>query len=262
MDEMKIKKIKNSYMPDFKGKTVLVTGAGKSLGRIIALHLAELGANVAINYKTSRKDAEEVCAKILQFGGNAISVQADVSNSLEVYEMFQTVRVELGEVDILVNNAAINIDGIIRKMDDDAWDNVLSTNLTGLFHCAREAITTMRVRQWGRIINIGSVTGFTGVFGAANYAASKAAVVGFTKSLAQEVARYKITVNTVAPGYLEIGMGERLPKELQSDLIKRIPLGRFGKPEELVAAVIFLASPNASYITGQTIHVNGGFYMG
>jgi 3-oxoacyl-[acyl-carrier protein] reductase len=262
MDEMKIKKIKDGYMPDFKDKTVLVTGAGKSLGRAITLHLASLGASVAINYNTSVKGAKEIYAEILQFGGKAILVQADISNSLEVHEMFQTIRAELGEVDILVNNAAINIDGVIKKMDDDVWNNVLSTNLTGTFYCTREAISTMCERQWGRIINIGSVTGFTGAFGAANYAASKAAIIGFTKSLAQEVARYKITVNTVAPGYLAIGMGERLPEKLTLELLKQIPLGRFGEPEELIAAIVFLASQNASYITGQTIHVNGGFYMG
>jgi NAD(P)-dependent dehydrogenase (short-subunit alcohol dehydrogenase family) len=248
-------------MQELKDKTVLVTGAGRSLGRMIALHLARLGASVAVNYNTSAKGAEEVCAEISRFGCKTLSVQADVSNPTAVREMFQTIHSKLGEVDVLVNSAAVNIDATIRKMDDEAWNEVLAVNLAGTFHCAREAIPAMRERQWGRIINISSVTGFTGAFGAANYAAAKAAIIGFTKSLALEVARYGITANAVAPGYFNIGMGERLPEKFRSELLKMIPLGRFGRPEEMTAAVAFLASRNASYITGQVIHVNGGFYM-
>jgi len=241
--------------------TVLVTGAGKSMGREIALSLAGLGANVAINYNTSVEGAEEVCAEISQLGCKTIPVQADISDSVAVKKMFRTVNSELGAVDVLVNNAAINIDATIRKMDDETWNNVLAVNLAGMFYCTREVIPAMRERHWGRIINVSSVTGVTGAFGAANYAAAKAAVIGFTKSLAQEVARYEITANAVAPGYFDIGMGARLPEKMQSELLGMIPLGRFGRPEELTATIAFLSSRNASYITGQVIHVNGGYYM-
>ena len=248
-------------MQELEGKTVLVTGAGRSLGRMIALHLARLGANVAVNYNTSAKGAEEVCAEISRLGCKTLPVQADVSNPKAVREMFQTVHSELGKVHVLVNSAAVNIDATIRKMDDETWNEVLAVSLAGTFHCTREAIPAMRERQWGRIINVSSVTGFTGAFGAANYAAAKAAIIGFTKSLAREVARYGITANAVAPGYFNIGMGERLPEDFQSELLKMIPLGQFGRPEEMTATIAFLASRNASYITGQVIHVNGGFYM-
>lgn len=248
-------------MQELKGKTVLVTGAGISLGRMIALHLARLGASVAVNYNTSAKGAEEVCSEILQLGCKTLPVRADISDPTAVREMFQTVYSELGTVDVLVNNAAINIDATIKNMDDETWNNVFAVNLTGTFYCTREVIPAMRDSHWGRIINVSSVTGFTGAFGAANYAAAKAAIVGFTKSVAREVARYEITANAVAPGYLDIGMGERLPEKFQSELLKMIPLGRFGRPEEVTATIAVLASRGAAYITGQVIHVNGGFYM-
>lgn len=248
-------------MKELEDKTVLVTGAGRSLGREIALHLAGLGANVAVNYNQSAKGAKEVCTEISKLERSALPVQADITNPTAVTKMFQQINSELGAVDVLVNNAALNIDSTIKKMDNEIWDKVLATSLTGTFYCSREVIPTMRERQWGRIINISSVTGFTGAFGAANYAAAKAAVSGFTKSLAREVARYGITANAIAPGYFNIGMGMRLPEKFRSDLIKMIPIGRFGRPEEITSAIAFLASENASYITGQVLHVNGGYYM-
>ncbi len=248
-------------MHELENKTVLVTGAGISIGREIALNLAKLGANVAVNYNTNIERAEEVCDDISQLGRKAISVQTNISDSIAVNKMFQKINSELGSVDVLVNNAALNIDATIQKMDNETWNKVLAVNLTGTFHCSREAIPAMRERRWGRIINISSVTGFTGAFGAANYAASKAAIIGFTKSLAREVAKYKITANVVAPGFFDIGMGKRLPEKIKLEFLKQIPLGRFGRPEEVTSAIGYLASQNASYITGQVIHINGGYYM-
>ncbi|MHA2022435.1 MAG: 3-oxoacyl-ACP reductase family protein [Candidatus Thorarchaeota archaeon] len=248
-------------MQELEGRKVLVTGAGKSLGRIIAIHLAGLGADIAVNYNSSRDGAKKVCAENSKLGRNSIPIQADISNPKDVRKMYQEINSKLGTIDILVNNAAINIDSTIKKMDDDTWDKVLSVSLTGTFNCAREAISGMRESGWGRIINVSSVVGFVGAFGAANYAAAKAAIIGFTKSLAREVARYEITANAVSPGYFDIGMGTRLPEDFRTDLLKLIPLGRFGRPEEMTAAIAFLASKDASYITGQVLHVNGGYYM-
>jgi 3-oxoacyl-[acyl-carrier protein] reductase len=225
------------------------------------LHLAKMGANVAVNYNTSKKGAEEVCAEISRLGQKTLPVQADVSDPDAVHHMFEKISKELGSVDILVHNAAINIDSTIRKMDDQTWSQVLGVCLTGAFNCAREVIPGMRENGWGRIINISSITGFSGAFGASNYAAAKSGIVGFTKSLAREVARYEITANVVAPGYIDIGMGNRLPEKMQEELIQQIPIGRFGHPEEVSSAIAFLASPEASYITGQVIHVNGGLYV-
>ena len=242
------------------GKTALVTGAGKSLGRAIALYLAKIGANVVVNYNTSSDGAEEVGAEIREIGKKSLIVKADVSNPDEVRDMFQSITSEVGSVDILVNSAAINLDSTIRKMSDEVWNQVIGVCLTGVFNCSREVIPTMRESGWGRIINISSITGFTGAFGAANYAAAKSGIVGFTKSLALEVARYSITANIVSPGYLDIGMGQRLPEKFHQDLLQKIPVGRFGQPDELVSAIAYLASPEASYITGQILHVNGGLY--
>lgn len=249
-------------MQELEGKTALITGAGRTMGREIALYLARRGANIVVNYNTSSKGAEEVCEEISKMGRKSISVQADVSIPNSVREMFREINSEIGVVEILVNNAAVNIDATVRRMDDQTWNKVLAVNATGTFYCTREAIPSMRTSHWGRIINISSVVGCTGVIGAANYAASKAAVIGFTKSVAREVARHNITANAVAPGYIDIGMLHRLPKKIQDTLLQQIPLGRFGHPQELAATVAFLTSRDAAYITGQVIHVNGGFYMG
>jgi len=248
-------------LQEFEGKTVLVTGAGRAMGRTIALTFARRGANVAVNYNTSSKGAQEVCNKISQLGCKSFPIQADVSDPQAVSEMFQRISSELGSVDILVNNAAINIDKTVRQMEDEAWNRVLAVNTSGTFYCTRQAIPSMRDKRWGRIINISSVVASTGVIGAANYAASKAAIIGFTKSVAREIARYEITANVVSPGYINVGMLKRLPDEMKNRILKQIPVGRFGSPKELAAVVAFLASQNAAYITGQIIHVNGGFYM-
>jgi 3-oxoacyl-[acyl-carrier protein] reductase len=248
-------------MQELQGKTALVTGAGRTMGREIALCLARRGANVVVHYNTSSKGAEEVCAEIQKMGRKSISAQADIRLPDSVREMFRTINSEIGTVEILVNNAAITIDATVRRMDDETWNEVLAVNATGTFYCTREAIPAMRTNRWGRIINISSVVGCTGVIGASNYAASKAAVIGFTKSVAREVARHKITANVVAPGYFDIGMLHKLSKKIRDALLQQIPLGRFGHPQELTATIAFLASQDAAYITGQVIHVNGGFYM-
>ncbi|MFX1475953.1 MAG: 3-oxoacyl-ACP reductase family protein [Promethearchaeota archaeon] len=248
-------------MLELEGKTALVTGAGRALGREIALCLARRGANIVVNYNTSSEAAEEVCTEISKIRRGSLSVQADVRIPEAVSEMFQAASSKFGAVDILVNNAAINIDAMVRQMDNETWNKVLAVNATGTFYCTREAIPSMRTNKWGRIINISSVVGCTGVIGAANYAASKAAVIGFTKSVAREVARHNITANVVAPGYIDIGMLQKLPRKMQNTLLQQIPLGRFGHPRELAATVAFLASQDAAYITGQVVHVNGGFYM-
>jgi 3-oxoacyl-[acyl-carrier protein] reductase len=246
---------------NLEGKTALVTGAGRNLGSAIALCLARNGANVAVNFNASLTSAKEVCAKIEQMDRKSILAQADIADPTAVRSMFQAIDSEMGPVDILVNNAAINIDATVRRMDNETWNRVFAVNATGTFYCTREAIPSMRENNWGRIINISSVVGCTGVIGAANYAASKAAVIGFTKSVAREVARHSITANVVAPGYIDIGMLQKLTKKIQDNILQQIPLGRFGHPNELAATVVFLASQSAAYITGQVIHVNGGFYM-
>ena len=240
------------------GKTALVTGAAKGLGRAVALKLAEMGANVAINYNTSADEAAEVVEMVAEAGVRSMAVQADVSDLAQVKSMVLEVERGLGNVDILVNNAGIIDDGLLVRMSDQAWDRVMATNLNGTFYCTRAALRGMMRKRWGRIIHIGSVVGIRGNVGQANYSASKAAIIGFTKSLAKEVATRNITVNAVTPGYINTDTVAVLQQEQKDRIMTWIPMGHFGEVEDIAHMVGHIASPKSSYVTGQVISVDGG----
>ena len=241
-----------------EAKNALVTGASKGIGRGIALRLAEMGANVAVNYNSSADAAAEVEAEVRNAGVESFTVQADVSDLAQVKAMMDRVQKEWGHVDILVNNAGIIDDGLLVRMSDDSWERVIDTNLNGTFYCTRAALRTMLRRRWGRIINIGSVVGLRGNPGQTNYTASKAGIIGFTKALAKEVATRNITVNTVTPGYLETETTAVLTDEQKAYWLSVIPQGHFGEVDDIAHLVAFLASDKAKYITGQAISVDGG----
>ena len=241
-----------------EAKNALVTGASKGIGRGIALRLAEMGVNVAVNYNTSTDSAARVEAEVKDAGVESLAVQADVSDLEQVKAMVDRVQEEWGHVDILVNNAGIIDDGLLVRMSDDSWERVIDTNLNGTFYCTRAALRTMLRRRWGRIINIGSVVGLRGNPGQTNYTASKAGIIGFTKALAKEVATRNITVNTVTPGYLETETTAVLTDEQKAYWLSVIPQGHFGEVDDIAHLVAFLATDKAKYITGQAISVDGG----
>ena len=241
-----------------EGKHALVTGASKGIGRASALRIAELGIKVAVNYNSSPDEAEQVAREIRDMGGEAFTVHADVSDLAQVNRMVDAVLERWGAVDILVNNAGIIDDGLMIRMADDQWRRVMQVNLDGAFFCARALLRQMLRLRWGRIINIGSVVGIRGNAGQVNYAASKAGMIGLTKSLAKEVATRGITVNTVTPGYVKTDTVDVLPQKLKDEVLSRIPMGRFGMPDEIARIVAFLASEQSDYITGQVISVDGG----
>jgi len=243
------------------GKVALVTGASRGIGRAIALTLAEAGADVAVNYAGSEAAAAEVVALIEAMGRKAVKVKADVSSTQEVEGMFKLVLETFGKLDILVNNAGITRDNLIMRMKEDEFDQVIATNLKGVFNCVKAATRPMMKQRSGRIINISSVVGVLGNPGQANYVAAKAGVIGMTKATAKELASRGITVNAVAPGFIETDMTDKLPEEMRTQLLQQIPLAKLGQPEDIAKAVRFLASDDASYMTGQTIHVDGGMYM-
>ena len=243
------------------GKTALVTGASRGIGRAIALCLAAEGARVAINYAGNVKAAEEVKAAIEAADGTAILCQADIADSSAVEAMVANVVKEFGTIDILVNNAGITRDALLMRMKDEDFAKVLDTNLKGVFYCTKAVSKLMMKKRSGRIVNMASVVGLVGNAGQTNYAAAKAGVIGFSKSAAKELASRGITVNVVAPGFIGTDMTAGLPESVKEKMLTDIPLGRMGEAEDVANAVLFLASDQASYITGQVVNVDGGMVM-
>ena len=243
------------------GKTALVTGASRGIGRAIALRLAAEGVRVAINYAGNVKAAEEVKAAVEAAGGAAILCQADISDSAAVEAMVADVVKEFGTIDILVNNAGITRDTLLMRMKDEDFAKVLDTNLKGVFYCTKAVAKLMMKKRSGRIVNMASVVGLVGNAGQTNYAAAKAGVIGFSKSAARELASRGITVNVVAPGFIGTDMTAVLPEAVKEKTLAGIPLGKMGEPEDVANAVLFLASDQASYITGQVVNVDGGMVM-
>lgn len=242
-------------------KVALVTGASRGIGRAIALDLAKNGASIAVNYAGNEVKANEVVDEIKASGGQAIAIKADVSNGDEVQQMIKEVIKEFGQLDILVNNAGITRDNLLMRMKDSEWDEVIDTNLKGVFLCTKAVTRQMMKQRNGRIINITSVVGVSGNPGQANYVAAKAGVIGLTKTTAKELASRNITVNAVAPGFITTDMTDELNDDIKADLLKQIPLAALGEPSDIANAVTFLASEKSKYITGQTLHINGGMVM-
>jgi 3-oxoacyl-[acyl-carrier protein] reductase len=240
----------------------VVTGGSRGIGRAICVKLAFMGAIVGINYVSNPAAAEETLKQIEALGGKGFTVRFDVADGEAVQENFKEIIATHGQIDILVNNAGITRDGLMARMKEDDWDSVLDTNLKGAFLCSKAVMRTMMKKRWGRIINVSSVVGFIGNSGQVNYGAAKAGLTGLTKSMARELAGRNITVNCVAPGYIVTDMTDGLTEDVQEALKAQIPLGTLGTPEDVAASVGFLASTDSNYVTGQTLHVNGGMYMG
>ncbi len=248
-------------MRKLEGKVVVVTGASRGIGRAIALKLANEGAKVVVNYSGSQAKAEEVVAIIQEGGGEAIAVQASVSQTEEVTALMDTAVKTFGSLDILVNNAGITRDNLLMRMKEDEWDDVLDTNLKGVFLCTKAVTRQMMKQRAGRIINISSIVGVAGNAGQANYVAAKAGVIGLTKTTAKELASRNILVNAIAPGFIETEMTDQLPEDIKQGMLTQIPLAKLGQPEDIAKAVVFLASEDANYMTGQTLHIDGGMVM-
>jgi acetoacetyl-CoA reductase len=242
------------------GRVALVTGASKGIGSAIALMLAQEGAKVAINYNRSEASAREVADEIAKFNGTTLVIKANIGDKDEARELVKEVVDKWGRLDILINNAGITRDRSLRKMTDDDWLEVINTNLNSAYYCVSAAIPAMIGQNYGRIVNISSYVGQAGNFGQANYAASKGGLIAFTKTAAIELARSNITVNALAPGFTLTDMLSKVPENVQAQIKAKIPLGRFGLPEEIAKAVLFLVA-DGDYITGQQINVNGGVYM-
>lgn len=245
----------------FKEKVSLVTGASRGIGRAIALALAEAGSDVVVNYAGRAEAANEVVAAIEAMGRRAMKVQANIGQADEAKAMVEQVISQFGKIDILVNNAGITRDNLLMRMKEEEFDQVIETNLKGVFNCLQAVTRPMMKQRYGRVINISSVVGVLGNPGQTNYVAAKAGVIGLTKSAARELASRGITVNAIAPGFIETEMTDQLPETTREQLMAQIPLARLGKPEDIARAVLFLASEDAAYMTGQTLHVDGGMVM-
>ena len=245
---------------DFTKKKVLVTGSGGGIGKSIAMLLADMGADIVVN-DVSIENAQQTADEIISKGQKAIVSNANVIKNKDVKEMFESIASKFGRIDILVNNAGITKDSFLMDMREDQWDQVMDVNLKGVFLCCKYAAKMMSEQQYGKIINISSASGQIGNIGQANYAASKGGVISFTKTLAKELARYKINVNAIAPGFIKTPMTQTVPEKVVKYLIGQIPLKRMGEPEEIANAVAFLASDMSSYITGQVLSINGGMYV-
>jgi len=246
---------------DLSGKVAVVTGSSRGIGAGIVKTLAEQGAKVVVNHRSSPDGAAEVVAAVKGAGGEAIAIQADVSQSSEAQRLIKETVDTYGQIDILVNNAGTTRDTLLMTMKDEDWDLVLKTNLSSTYYCCKAVMRPMMKKRSGRIINITSVVGLAGQAGQTNYAASKAGIIGFTKSLAKEVGSRNITVNAVAPGFVPTALTEVLPEAMMQSVIANTPLGRLGTVEEIAHAVLFLASDEAAFITGQVLTVDGGLVM-
>jgi 3-oxoacyl-[acyl-carrier protein] reductase len=244
-----------------EGKVALVTGASRGIGREIALELAREGANVAINYAGSEAKANEVAEEIRTMGREALTIQADVSSSESVESMVKQTIEAFGKLDILVNNAGITKDNLLMRMKEADWDDVININLKGVFLCTKAVTRQMMKQRSGRIINISSIVGVSGNAGQANYVAAKSGVIGLTKTTAKELATRGITVNAIAPGFITTDMTDKLNDETKNEMLKQIPLARLGEPTDIAKTVLFLASEDSRYMTGQTLHVDGGMVM-
>ena len=242
-------------------KIALVTGASRGIGKAIAIALAKAGATVVINYAGNANAAQEVATEIMENSGKAIVIQADVASAEAVESMVKMIVEQFGRIDILVNNAGITRDNLLMRMKESDWDDVMNTNLKGVYNCTKSISRIMMKQRYGKIVNMTSVVGLTGNAGQANYAAAKAGVIGFTKSVAKEFASRGINVNAIAPGYISTDMTAVLSDEVKKDFAAKIPFGRIGQAEDVAEAVLFLVSDKSSYITGQTINVDGGMVM-
>ncbi|MEH7155618.1 3-oxoacyl-[acyl-carrier-protein] reductase [Neobacillus drentensis] len=246
---------------NLEGKAALVTGASRGIGREIALELARQGANVAVNFSGSEAKANEVVDEIKALGREAFAVKCDVSNAEEVAAMVKGTIDNFGKLDILVNNAGITKDNLLMRMKEEEWDDVININLKGVFLCTKAVTRQMMKQRVGRIINIASVVGVSGNPGQANYVAAKAGVIGLTKTAAKELASRNITVNAIAPGFITTDMTDKLSEEVKAEMLKQIPLARLGEPKDIAKITAFIASDDSAYMTGQTLHINGGMVM-
>ncbi|MEY2191263.1 3-oxoacyl-[acyl-carrier-protein] reductase [Neobacillus sp. BF23-41] len=246
---------------NLEGKAALVTGASRGIGREIALELARQGANVAVNFSGSEAKANEVVDEIKALGREAFAVKCDVSNSGEVAEMVKGTIDRFGKLDILVNNAGITRDNLLMRMKEEEWDDVININLKGVFLCTKAVTRQMMKQRVGRIINIASIVGVSGNPGQANYVAAKAGVIGLTKTTAKELASRNITVNAIAPGFITTDMTDKLSEDVKTEMLKLIPLARLGEPKDIAKITAFLASDDSAYMTGQTLHIDGGMVM-